>query len=101
MSPWLQGEQAKAWGRGWTGLPEVTGPGGGRARAQVRAPLQHCPFLMAPDISLNLLCERCVHLGESGRTWGTDPTVSWATFLSSRDTDLLEPNEWTQGPGSP
>ena len=59
-------------------MPEVTGPGGGRARAQVRAPLQHCPFLMAPDISLNLLCERCVHLGESGRTWGTDPTVSWA-----------------------
>ena len=36
-----------------------------------QAPLQYCPFLTAP--SLNLLCECCVHLGESSRTWGAAP----------------------------
>lgn len=41
-----------------------------------QAPLQYCPFLTAP--SLNVLCECCVHLGESSRTWGADPAVSWA-----------------------
>ena len=95
-----RGFQASSWvGPGKPNLPlELRGKAGGSARVTTGPKRPHRGVCPGPNIPLKGRQASRVSIpdspGGSGLAWRGSKD---SAFLSSRDTDLLEPTEWTQG----